>query len=35
MGEKEEDGDSLWGEKRKKMTVKRHVTVTRPVDRLF
>jgi len=27
-GGKEEDGDSSWGEKRKKMRVKRRVTVT-------
>jgi hypothetical protein len=28
MGGKEEDGGSSWGEKRKKMRVKRRVTVT-------
>jgi hypothetical protein len=28
MGVKEEDGGSSWGEKRKKMRVKRRVTVT-------
>jgi hypothetical protein len=35
MEGKEENGDSSWREKRKKMRVKRCVTVTRPVDRLF
>jgi hypothetical protein len=30
-----EDGGSSWGEKRKKMRVKRHVTVTCHVDHLF
>jgi hypothetical protein len=30
-----EDGGSSWREKRKKMRVKRHVTVTCHVDRLF
>jgi len=35
MGGKEEDGGSSWGKKRKKMRIKRCMTVTWPVDRFL